>query len=55
MAYQQTEDKHQWRAGAPPGKGPGKRRTYYRLTPDGHRAAQREVDRCDQRKAASRA
>jgi DNA-binding MarR family transcriptional regulator/AraC-like DNA-binding protein len=37
------EDEHQWRAGAPPGKGPGKRRTYYRLTPDGHRAAQREI------------
>ncbi len=37
------EDEDQRRVGARPGKGPGKRRTYYQLTPDGHRAAQREI------------
>ncbi|MBS2963436.1 TniQ family protein [Actinocrinis puniceicyclus] len=46
------EDDDEWRAGAPPGKGPGKRRIYYQLTPDGHRAAQREIERCDHRDAA---
>jgi len=38
------EDEQQWLAGAPPGRGPGRRRTYYTLTPDGRRAAQHEID-----------
>ena len=37
------EDEEQWLAGAPFGKGPGKRRTYYRFTDDGRRAAEHEV------------
>ncbi|GAB3453304.1 hypothetical protein GCM10027436_53860 [Actinophytocola sediminis] len=37
------EDEHAWLAGAPPGRGPGRRRTYYTLTPDGHRAALHEL------------
>ena len=38
------EDEADWLAGAPPGCGPGRRRTYYRLTPDGRRAALRELN-----------
>ncbi|MFC5665953.1 TniQ family protein [Kitasatospora misakiensis] len=34
------EDETEWLAGAPPGCGPGRRRTYYRLTSEGRRAAQ---------------
>jgi DNA-binding MarR family transcriptional regulator len=37
------EDKQEWLAGAPPGRGPGRRRTYYALTPDGRRAAEHEI------------
>ncbi|MEU4588261.1 LysR family transcriptional regulator [Kitasatospora aureofaciens] len=33
------EDEAEWLAGAPPGRGPGRRRTYYQLTPEGRRAA----------------
>jgi DNA-binding MarR family transcriptional regulator len=47
------EDEAEWLAGAPPGGGPGRRRTYFRLTSDGHRAAQREFARCDQRDATT--
>jgi DNA-binding PadR family transcriptional regulator len=36
------EDEQEWLAGAP-GRGPGRRRTYYAFTPDGHRAAQQEL------------
>jgi hypothetical protein len=38
------EDEHEWLAGAPPGRGPGRRRTYYTLTPDGRRAALHELE-----------
>ncbi|MDV6245345.1 TniQ family protein [Rhodococcus opacus] len=38
------EDEADWLAGAPPGCGPGRRRTYYRLTPNGRRAALRELN-----------
>ncbi|WP_134662651.1 MULTISPECIES: TniQ family protein [unclassified Amycolatopsis] len=37
------EDEAEWLAGAPPGRGPGRRRTYYQLTPDGLRAATHEL------------
>ena len=38
------EDEAEWVAGAPPGRGPGRRRTYYQLTPDGLRAATHELN-----------
>jgi DNA-binding MarR family transcriptional regulator len=38
------EDEQEWFAGAPPGRGPGRRRTYYVLTPDGRRAANYEIE-----------
>lgn len=38
-----TEDEQAWLAGAPPGRGPGRRRTYYSLTPEGRRAALHEL------------
>lgn len=38
------EDEAEWLAGAPPGCGPGRRRIYYRLTPEGLRAALRQLD-----------
>ena len=38
------EDEQEWLAGAPPGRGPGHRRTYYALTADGRRAAHYEID-----------
>ncbi|RYE37843.1 MAG: hypothetical protein EOP24_48305, partial [Hyphomicrobiales bacterium] len=37
------EDEADWLASAPPGCGPGRRRTYYRLTPNGCCAALREL------------
>lgn len=37
------EPEHEWLAGAPPGRGPGRRRTYYALTPEGRSAAEREI------------
>lgn len=37
------EDEQAWLAGAPPGCGPGRRRTYYTLTPEGRRAARHEL------------
>ncbi|MFI9388958.1 LysR family transcriptional regulator [Kutzneria sp. NPDC052558] len=37
------EDEQSWLAGAPPGRGPGRRRTYYDLTPEGRRAALHEL------------
>lgn len=39
------EDEQEWLAGAPPGRGPGRRRTYYTLTDDGRRAARHEIER----------
>ncbi|GAA0972168.1 TniQ family protein [Acrocarpospora macrocephala] len=39
------EDDQSWLDRAPNGCGPGRRRTYYTLTPDGHRAATYEVER----------
>jgi len=39
------EDEQEWLAGAPPGCGPGRRRTYYALTEDGRRAALHEIER----------
>lgn len=39
------EDEQSWLAGAPPGCGPGRRRTYYTLTAEGRRAARHELDR----------
>jgi len=39
------EHDQEWLAGAPPGRGPGRRRTYYRFTPDGRRAALHEIER----------
>jgi DNA-binding MarR family transcriptional regulator len=44
------EDEQAWLAGAPPGRGPGRRRTYYAFTTDGHRAALHELDRRSKRK-----
>ncbi|KJF19336.1 MULTISPECIES: PadR family transcriptional regulator [unclassified Rhodococcus (in: high G+C Gram-positive bacteria)] len=44
------EDEVDWLAGAPPGYGPGRRRTYYRLTPNGRRAALRELNTSGKRK-----
>ncbi|WP_459549620.1 TniQ family protein [Nocardia sp. X0981] len=38
------EPEDEWLAGAPAGCGPGRRRTYYQLTPDGLRAAAHELD-----------
>jgi DNA-binding MarR family transcriptional regulator len=38
------EDEQEWLAGAPPGRGPGRRRTYFTLTPEGRRAALREIE-----------
>ncbi|MFF0458420.1 hypothetical protein [Nocardia africana] len=38
------EPEHEWLAGAPPGCGPGRRRTYYQLTHHGHRAATHELN-----------
>ncbi|UUV28597.1 TniQ family protein [Amycolatopsis roodepoortensis] len=37
------EDEAEWLAGAPPGRGPGRRRTYFQLTPDGFRATIHEL------------
>lgn len=37
------EDEQAWLAGAPPGRGPGRRRTYYALTTHGRRAALHEL------------
>lgn len=37
------ENEQEWLSGAPPGRGPGRRRTYYALTPEGRRAAQTEI------------
>jgi PadR family transcriptional regulator len=48
------EDEQSWLAGAPPGRGPGRRRTYYNLTPEGNHAALHELHHHrsrDQRKA----
>jgi DNA-binding MarR family transcriptional regulator len=39
------EDEQEWLAGAPPGCGPGRRRTYYALTDNGRRAALHEIER----------
>jgi DNA-binding MarR family transcriptional regulator len=39
------EPEQEWLAGAPPGRGPGRRRTYYALTPEGRRAARLEIER----------
>jgi hypothetical protein len=39
------EDEQSWLAAAPPGRGPGRRRTYYTLTTEGRRAALHELDR----------
>ena len=41
------EDDTSWLARATPGRGPGRRRTYYTLTPEGHRAALHEIRRRD--------
>jgi hypothetical protein len=38
------EDEASWLAGAPPGRSPGRRRSYYTLTPDGRRAALHELN-----------
>jgi DNA-binding MarR family transcriptional regulator len=38
------EDEHAWLAGAHPGRGPGRRRTYYSFTPEGRRAALHELE-----------
>lgn len=43
------EPEHEWLAGAPPGCGPGRRRTYYALTPEGRRAAEHEIEYRDAR------
>ncbi|MFF2378655.1 TniQ family protein [Streptomyces xiamenensis] len=40
-----TEDEQSWWERAPAGCGPGRRRTYYTLTPEGTRAATHEVQR----------
>lgn len=37
------ENEQEWLAGAPPGRGPGRRRTYYALTTEGRRAALHEI------------
>ncbi len=37
------EDEAAWLAGAPPGRGPGRRRTYYALTEEGRAAAEYEL------------
>lgn len=37
------EDEESWLAGAPPGRGPRRRRTYYALTPQGRQAALHEL------------
>lgn len=37
------EDEHEWLAGAPHRRGPGRRRTYYTFTPEGRKAAYREL------------
>ncbi|MEV2226946.1 PadR family transcriptional regulator, partial [Nocardia vinacea] len=37
------EPENEWRASAPPGRGPGRRRTYFQLTPNGLRAATHEL------------
>lgn len=38
------EDEQQWLAGAPPSRGPGRRRTYFTFTADGRSAALRELE-----------
>lgn len=37
------EAEQEWLAGAPLGRGPGRRRIYYALTPEGRRAAEHEI------------
>jgi DNA-binding PadR family transcriptional regulator len=47
------EDEQQWLAGAPPGRGPGRRRTYFTFTTDGRRAALRELETRRKKPSAS--
>lgn len=37
------EPEQEWLAGAPAGRGPGRRRTYYAFTPEGRHAAEHEI------------
>jgi DNA-binding MarR family transcriptional regulator len=39
------EEEQEWLAGAPPGRGPGRRRIYFALTTEGRRAAMHEIGR----------